>query len=759
LTQIAFTSRASFLRTALAVLAVVLAASLLLASTSSAAPPPSWTLQETGTSPSGMGAPSMAYDPAIGKVVLFGGRDHDGSRDETWTYDGETWAKAEPATSPPARFEGSMVYDPAIGEIVLFGGIATVEGETIAANDTWTYDGTTWTELKTAASPLPLEAPSMAYDPATKKIVLFGGYWSGERQDTWTFDGKNWIQAHPSTSPSGRFGGSMAYDPGTEQMVLFGGNGLGGVRNDTWIYNGTTWTEAKPSVSPPGRLEGSMAYDPTIGRLVLFGGYGRTNVLSDTWTYDGTTWTEAKPSMSPPGRFAAGMTYDSAFGHLVLFGGGNGVSYLDETWAYRPIVGPPSATISSPGTGGTYTVGAEVATAFQCQEAAGGPGLESCIDSGGAEASGGSGTGTLDTSTVGEHTYSVAALSEDGEEAEAHITYTVVQATPTLTTKASADASLGGAISDTATIAGGHLPGGTVTFRAYGPDDATCATTPAYVSAAVQVSGDGEYDSGSFVPTAIGTYRWIATYTGDAGNEGKVGACGDADESVTVTKAVSATALAVSPDPADLGAAVTLSAKVSGAHPTGSVTFSDGATTLATVTLDASGSASYSTAGLAAGPHALKATYAGDAANLASASPSVEETILAPSPTPEPSPTPAPAPSPEPAPAASPTPTPTTTPASTPTPTIFVSYNPNHKHSPNPRGGARYTFHFKDPVPGTSFLCSLDGSPFEACNSSVVYRHLKPGRHVLRVKSVNTTGAESPTEKIVFQAGKKPGRR
>ena len=85
---------------------------------------------------------------------------------------------------------------------------------------------------------------------------------------------------------------------------------------------------------------------------------------------------------------------------------------------------PPSAVISSPVGGGSYEQGVVVPTAFSCVEGAGGPGLESCVDSNGVSG----GVGTLATSVVGVHSYSVMAKSVDGQSASAEIGYTVTAA-------------------------------------------------------------------------------------------------------------------------------------------------------------------------------------------------------------------------------------------------------------------------------------------------------------------------------------------
>jgi hypothetical protein len=108
---------------------------------------------------------------------------------------------------------------------------------------------------------------------------------------------------------------------------------------------------------------------------------------------------------------------------------------------------------------------------------------------------------------------------------------------PTLTVDASPSAPLGSSVSSTATLAGGSSPTGTITFSLYGPDDATCSTTPVFTST-VTVTGNGTYPSGSFTPTAPGTYRWVARYSGDANNGPVATACTDPAGVVTIIAAV-----------------------------------------------------------------------------------------------------------------------------------------------------------------------------------------------------------------------------
>lgn len=116
-----------------------------------------------------------------------------------------------------------------------------------------------------------------------------------------------------------------------------------------------------------------------------------------------------------------------------------------------------------------------------------------------------------------------------------------LRASPTITTFASPNITLGaGLLSDAAFVTGrvNPQPGATVSFALYGPDDATCAGPPLFQSVNVPypVSG-GPVLSASLAPPLPGTYRWRASYSGDANNLPASAPCNAPNENVVVAPA------------------------------------------------------------------------------------------------------------------------------------------------------------------------------------------------------------------------------
>jgi hypothetical protein len=164
-------------------------------------------------------------------------------------------------------------------------------------------------------------------------------------------------------------------------------------------------------------------------------------------------------------------------------------------------------------------------------------------------------------------TNAAGATATDTDDATVTITGVAIR------TQASPDVVIGGQISDTATLSDGTNPVGTITFTAFGPNDATCTGAPAFTSN-VPVNGNGNYSSGPFTPTTAGTYRWIARWNGDANNPTVTTACNDANESVLVARVIPAVRTQAS-GTVPVGGDITDTATLSGgtANVGGTITF------------------------------------------------------------------------------------------------------------------------------------------------------------------------------------------
>lgn len=285
----------------------------------------------------------MVYDPALEGVLLFGGLTSHSATNDTWVWKGGGWTDLTPTLSvaPSPRYDAAMAYDDALGALVLFGGYT---GST-HLGDTWLFENGAWTNLSPAVSPPAREDASMAYDPLDNYVVLFGGELQDAAisNDTWTFANDHWTNRTTPTAPPAREAGSMAYDPALSGSLLFGGV-VPYVRalSDTWTYSRGHWTNLTGSVgtTPPPREKAQMAYDPTDGVVLLFDGTHGPSVLDSEWFFANGVWTAFLPAVAPSARYDAALAWtpNAGTGLFLLFGGASSTLPHNDTWGLRPAL-------------------------------------------------------------------------------------------------------------------------------------------------------------------------------------------------------------------------------------------------------------------------------------------------------------------------------------------------------------------------------------------------------------------------------------
>lgn len=123
---------------------------------------------------------------------------------------------------------------------------------------------------------------------------------------------------------------------------------------------------------------------------------------------------------------------------------------------------------------------------------------------------------------------------------------------------------------------------------------------------------------------SLGSHTFVADYSGDNDN-----AASDSQPFVLVVKQQPTLVLSASSNPAVVtnNVTFTLTAAATVGKPTGTVVLYDGTTALATLTLDASGHATWSTESFGVGIHPLMAQYAGDSSDVAGTSNVLNEKV------------------------------------------------------------------------------------------------------------------------------------
>ena len=113
------------------------------------------------------GAAVVANDVAHKKVVIFGGL-ADLNPNNTWTWDGVNWTMENPATQPPLVYYIPAAYDPVLGRVVMYAGVSRQDA-------TWAWTGDDWALVSALTPPPLLNSQGMAFNVKTNELIMFGG--------------------------------------------------------------------------------------------------------------------------------------------------------------------------------------------------------------------------------------------------------------------------------------------------------------------------------------------------------------------------------------------------------------------------------------------------------------------------------------------------------------------------------------------------------------------------------------------------------
>lgn len=236
------------------------------------------------------------------------------------------------ARPSPVTVFNQVCFDSRRGRLVFFAG-----GRTFALDEATN----TWTDLAPPRSPTACQQlawASLACDPVNDEVLLFGG---GDALNadggahTWLYScqANAWRRAKQEIEPPLRCTSPIVYDPATRTLVMFGGYDQRRALNDTWVYHckDRRWELRKPNPSPP-----PMYAPATValgdGKVLVVEAdavatrrsHSATAALKQTWVYDvaADKWTPLAAELKLQGytwlTAAGAARHGAAF--LVAFG-------------------------------------------------------------------------------------------------------------------------------------------------------------------------------------------------------------------------------------------------------------------------------------------------------------------------------------------------------------------------------------------------------------------------------------------------------
>jgi hypothetical protein len=319
--------------------------------------PPAWSLlPASGTGPSARYGHSAIYDPAHGRMIVFGGSTNAvgiTASDGLYALDltgAPTWSELA-ATGPSARFGHTAVYDSVGGRMIVFGGNTGSFG---VLADIWvltlTPGAETWIPLTPMGSPPSARAFSQSvFDPLKNRIILFGGEDGGillpnRFSDLWALNltpTPAWEQLY-AEDPLDALGGLLSFPPrsgaatvyhpaGSRMLMAFG---FGSIQSfpapmsDAYALDLLGVDPVWSNLTLPqgaGRGYAPAVIDVTRNRVLIFGGRSSSTSFDDLQALDlaSETWSEVEVPVGvpPPPMSGHSAIWDQTHARMILFGG------------------------------------------------------------------------------------------------------------------------------------------------------------------------------------------------------------------------------------------------------------------------------------------------------------------------------------------------------------------------------------------------------------------------------------------------------
>jgi hypothetical protein len=263
----------------------------------------------------------MAFDRTSGLIVLW---DHGCAAlvmgfqggcvaqvNQTWTWDGRSWTARLMKSAPKDEGPGAMVYDSKLGQVVYANGVG----------QTWAWTGSEWKSIDMRGTPrvtrrgtaAPVATFAAGYDESRDLLVF------ALSTSTWTWDGSTWKEVAGGIDPGdARSDAHLVYDRAHSQLLYVGSR-------FSWTWDGAGWQKhAQPAIS-----SGTLGYDAARRTVMLVqqdtSSCDQIACRTTIWTWDAKVWTQVPADRIPllpltrSNAYLPPMAFDEARGVMVLF--------------------------------------------------------------------------------------------------------------------------------------------------------------------------------------------------------------------------------------------------------------------------------------------------------------------------------------------------------------------------------------------------------------------------------------------------------